>query len=655
MKSPLGSWWAEQYANRHAWAHRANEHFQSKLSADVRQRLMSEKAQEEAYVVVFGRTQVGKTTLILDLMGISDAALLRVSKVLRGGRDAGQSATATAMEYSQSGDDRWSLEESGVVRFFEGDADMASALCDLRQRMEAGALECPAPCRVAIPLGCFVGDMGQPSVRMLDLPGAGASGKREQSHVATLAQRYVPQADLILLVGRGDGLDFLKPEALELPGIEDWQLVPSRFRIVTTFSFTSQSVRDLVRSHSGRPSEAFFRNRLIEQIEKAVPLSEPAKLPRLFFPLEFGHSWQAMESSDSTFHALANNIIQSLKAQLHADIRTSTTPLARIRNAVLAHEVVSRIKEMRQKESLAARSALQTDQRRAEEEVSLLRKARNDAVDSAARLQKRLNQLEQPQLRASLGEPAAQPEYPFLRRLVPPGEPKPSVKDLQSLADLTKRRLIGEVVKMRPLEVEGDPGGERTSSSAMRRFWRNLPDIPASAQHRSVVDDAFSGLEKTLSSYRLDTYWRSSNHQQDIARLLEAEISARKALGRLWRKQWLTAGQRQLKELLRELQLCQSVAVDWEAKLKAGEAKASRIQNALDVLDRRCEEAQRRLDIDLIESRRFRQVLDEAYLDELRERRQAISAEPDPARRLMCLLSALQLPSSRQELARTTD
>lgn len=69
-------------------------------------------------MVVFGKTQVGKTTLLMDLMGVSPAAMERVSTALRGGRAHGHSATATTMEYRRSEDQRWGLRVHEVTRWF---------------------------------------------------------------------------------------------------------------------------------------------------------------------------------------------------------------------------------------------------------------------------------------------------------------------------------------------------------------------------------------------------------------------------------------------------------------------------------------------------------------------------------------------------------
>ncbi|MBR7358416.1 hypothetical protein G3W16_28760, partial [Klebsiella pneumoniae] len=83
---------------------------------------------------------VGKTTLLLDLMDIDLQQMATLSHVLRGGREAGKSSTATAMEYRRSTDQRWGLFVQSKTHWFASDDDMTEALAQLRKQMERGEL-----------------------------------------------------------------------------------------------------------------------------------------------------------------------------------------------------------------------------------------------------------------------------------------------------------------------------------------------------------------------------------------------------------------------------------------------------------------------------------------------------------------------------------
>ncbi|MDN2674855.1 hypothetical protein OX459_26000 [Janthinobacterium sp. SUN026] len=81
--------WAQHDQERLDWAFRAYTRFAESLSPEIRDRLASKDQQAEAYVVVFGKTQVGKTTLLMELMGVLATQMPRVARVLRGGARPG--------------------------------------------------------------------------------------------------------------------------------------------------------------------------------------------------------------------------------------------------------------------------------------------------------------------------------------------------------------------------------------------------------------------------------------------------------------------------------------------------------------------------------------------------------------------------------------
>ena len=124
--------WHALQEHQSDWAFRAYARLIKTLSKDVQEKLQLKEEVAEPYVVIFGKTQVGKTTLLLDLMGIDPAQLGRISQVMRGGREAGKSATATAMEYCRSANGRWGLTLRSKTRWFEAEADVTRALGRLR-------------------------------------------------------------------------------------------------------------------------------------------------------------------------------------------------------------------------------------------------------------------------------------------------------------------------------------------------------------------------------------------------------------------------------------------------------------------------------------------------------------------------------------------
>lgn len=651
--SSISNLWSSHHRRRHDWAHAASEAFQASLSPDVRQHMLHKRAQDEAYIVVFGSTQVGKTTLLLDLMGLSEESAAHVAEVLRGGREKGRSSTPTAMEYRRSPDDRWILRESGEPAYFNSAIEMTAALGNLRARMESGCLRQDKPVEVFIPISCFNPTADHPFVRMLDLPGGGAHGQAEQRHVEEMARRYVGLADLILLVGKSDRLDFLRADALTLPGIEDWQLAPSRFRIITTYSFTPQSIRDQVRLRDGRLDAAFFRQRLIEQIGKAVPLLEHSCRQELFFPLEFGHSWRGLQKRDPDFHAAASRIISDLKQELLSDIKAAATPLARIKNAVLAHEVVARVKDARARQVEGQLTTLQ--RRKVELEADLRSSSRilKSAQHAIMSLRSLLAKLSPAQIEADLSA--------YGLTAVLDDDPTPSVRSMREEIAKAKGALLHSAKSDRPGAAgkEGDPtSADRVDNAERQRFWQRLPLPPVDASDRRIVDLHFYSLVKKLDSYVLEKYVRtgqSSNYEQDKRALHRSFSAARSALNRHRRARWLAQANASIERLQEQLKhqdgLSSSIHLaidDLRSRIESIDAQHRKVKEK----DR---EKRAQLARDLEESRRFRQALDESYLARSRKLRAEVYSDRPGPLRLISLLAAIDMAHAREELSRITE
>lgn len=652
MTSEVVAQWRGHYKGRHAWAFQAYKDFMESLSADVRERLVDKDAQDEAYVVVFGKTQVGKTTLLLELMGVAASAMSRVSDVLRGGRGIGQSATATTMEYRRSTDTRWRLRQGNASPYFDRDAEMVSALAGLRRSMEAGLTQA-LPCEVWIPLDCFDAESDQPQVRMLDLPGDKPSNPVEQEHVEEMARRYVPLADLILLVGRGDDLSFLRPKALTLPGIEDWQIVPGRFRIITTYSFKAETVRKLIDAHPGELRVSTLRSRLIEQIGLFGTLGASARRPDRFFPLEFGKSWEETRKERHDLYRRVSPIIDEMKRQLLADIRSSTAPLARIKAAVQAHEVVSRVKEMRLGELRQQINQAAERHSREADAFALARQAAVSKKKNLAKLEQRLAWLDEHELSQHLEQ------FFLLHGNTSSEQPTTSVSDFIEKIAISKQSLKQRAAISRPYVAPGTKqvGTKIAPLQVRKRFWNQLSPNGSNAEIPVILEQAFSKLEDRLHSYSTDEYYPSlsDNYSKDLADLAACQERAERQILDACRQWWLVAAREKLRALRKEKQHLEADVVGWRCIVDAARARKAELTRDLQAIKRRCLTEEQRLDKDLAESRRFRQLLEARYLAELRQRRQHLDKQDNPSLRLIALLGAVHLGEARRELARATD
>lgn len=633
----LADRWGELDGEKLEWAFAAYRAFIASLSPEVGERLGRSEQQAEPYVVVFGKTQVGKTTLLLDLMGVLPEQLARISAVLRGGRRPGQSATATAMEYRRSPDRRWGLRgDDPAVCWYADDGDMRRALGALRAAMEARQLRVRAPCVAYLPCDCFDAAMVGPAVRMLDLPGDKPANAAEQEHVHQMARDHVPLADLILLVGRGDDLSFLQPGGLALPVIEDWQSAPRRFRIVTTFSFFAQTVRELVREETGPADAARYRHRLIEQISRSVELSDDARDVEHYFPLEFGQSMLDAGTQQPDFHARLAPMLAGLRQQLLDEIQAATTPLARLRSAVEAHVVIARIREQRLTRMREQAAQLENDLQRATRDQQQARQSSARASAACAARARQLAQLSPEQLQADLERMVDLRHQPQQ-----PGE------------YVSQFRMAIQAACSRLHTAAQDGGLSGPIPSERHGFWHALRPQVDAARVEQVLSDEFRPLRRRLSDYLIDAYvftGDGSDYRRDCRIFVSGVESACAELTGLLRADWLRAASARLREERLLLAQQQRQLRDWEALAAQTKTEVDVLTQALAAHARQRHAFEQQMDSDLAESRRFRHLLDQHFLHELQQRRQAICRDPQPATAFLALLATHQLSQVRQKV-----
>jgi hypothetical protein len=643
-KPTLTARWAQLSSGRIQWAFDAYDRFISGLGEEMRAHFPTGDARGDAYVVVFGRTQVGKTTLLLDLMGVSPQHAARVSKVLRGGRELGKSATATAMEYRRSPDNRWRLYWK-AEQVLDDDKAMEEALGKLRENMSSGQLVVDAPVKVSIPAHCFdAATDGTLHVRMLDLPGDNPRDDTEQKHVTDVAEKYVPNADLILLVGRADDLSFLNPDAMTLPRIQDWRIIPQRFRIVTTYSFTPDSQRKAAQSFDGPLDAKYFRQRLREQIETfGRPLPESEVPPDLLFPLEFGDSWANQAARGDGFHERVNPVVEQLKQQLRQAIKESATQYGRLRSAIQVHVTADNVKTGHLK---------QLDEALEEEQKKL---AELDVEH--AQVVKRLNQARRKvEQLVDVGGLAER----VLAAIAP---------DCQVIAEWAKKRgeqlrngldtnrqsfflqiarytseLITEAREYRPALLEDDE----------EIFWTDITreeEFDADPLRKSL-DGMFTTIKHTLSKYVFDEYFPSISDDFEVDKdVLRVEMAwaANNAVGWVV-EHWTKIANMRIERAELEKKLLEARISLGHLDLDEVARRAAAQREIVAARELERESFSARLDSEREASGSFRRHLDEAYLNALRERKREARTADTPSESLLLYLSAAQMGEERKNI-----
>jgi len=331
-------YWHSLYNNRFSWAERAYETFLSELDPELSKAFKREK---EISIVLFGPTQVGKTTLLLTLMGVSPAHFDQVATVLRGEQKKGCSATAMPTYYEISPDDHWYISETTGMGL--SDNDITASLSDLRSKVEGGHISNVdiEPYRIFIPQCYFNNIATDLRTRVLDLPGVMSENAHERELVTKISEKYVPTADLVLLVAKADDMSFLHPENISISEVADWVFAPNRFRLIFTHTFSSASFRDQFSNNLNSKDDvsSYFLEQLKTHIQN-VDINDEQ-----IYPLEYGLSYDGMKNSDGEYFEKVERITSGLFDRLRNDITKSGTKENRIRSALDVHVVADRKKK----------------------------------------------------------------------------------------------------------------------------------------------------------------------------------------------------------------------------------------------------------------------------------------------------------------------
>jgi IS1 family transposase len=629
--------WAALHSDHLTWAYRAYRRFIDALSDDVRSHFVANPA-HEPYVVVFGKSQVGKTTLVLELMGVQIEAQAQVGRVLRGGRPAGNSATATTMEYRRAPDDAWRIDEGAGVRVLADDDAMCAALADLRLRMTKRRLNAEHPVRVAIPAKYFDQNPNGLRTRMLDLPGDNPADALERAHVTEMAQRYVPHADLILLIGLGDQLSFLNPATLKLPGIEDWQYVPNRFRIITTYAYRPESVRNFVNGTRGTLKESDVTERLIEQLGTfGRTLSPDAVRLERFFPLEIGDSWEALLTEDTAFRHRVEPVIRSSKARLLKHIRGSATEAARFRNAIDVHMIAKRKRAVY---IAAARTAYQKLGSDIARTASTAKQATDCGKDAAAALADVRKVLAQ---RASAEKAvAAMPAFDAAGYIATHDWTKTNTASLFT--------HIGDVTELLGRHFLGTaPAGK-----AVRAFFgTSFPTLTSQlVKVRRIADDQFGTIITRLASHTLTEYYPrlSNSFATDTAQVRQDIHDAATKTARMARSLWRKHLDKRIDALQADEAEQDGLRAGFEKDAKRLWAKHARLTEEAAGLKANLKSALARLKRDTNAATRFEIMLDEEYLAELQQKQAHLAQADRPVDALLMLLSIADIGAERRKI-----
>lgn len=179
----------------------------------------SGKATKE--IMLYGPTQVGKTTLLMNMMGVLPQKQDALRKILRGGASTGNSATSTAVIYS-----KWDNSLFGLsTRSIDEDPpepepltenEFSEKIVELnrknRSAISSASHDYKGVFHYFIPANYFADAEEDNDVEFIDLPGFGEKNEIMRQQADMLISQYASRVDGAIIVAKANNLLKIKKE-----------------------------------------------------------------------------------------------------------------------------------------------------------------------------------------------------------------------------------------------------------------------------------------------------------------------------------------------------------------------------------------------------------------------------------------------------------
>lgn len=188
---------------------------------------------------VFGRSQVGKTTLIIETLGIKEEFKEQLELILRAGRPEGASSTSTAFLYQVSDASNFSLESNDlkIQKNNLSAEDAKKEIYNIRKKIENDKIIFQDIITILIPKNYV--EHSDTSIKLVDIPGVESKDRYEYNNLNNLIHKYVIHSSIILVVENVNNITDI--EKLRIPGIGSWTIFQRKAILVQTRGFTNES------------------------------------------------------------------------------------------------------------------------------------------------------------------------------------------------------------------------------------------------------------------------------------------------------------------------------------------------------------------------------------------------------------------------------
>lgn len=367
----------------YTWAKIAHKGFVKSLENDDLKKIYLESNDKNIFISVYGKPQVGKTSLILKIIGVKEEYYSELNNKLRGQRKLGNSSTATAFIYSKSSDNN-NYFNNEIVNL----NDLEIEIKNIRDKIESGNWERYEPINLQFSNEYFELDSRNINLTVLDLPGSEELSVQSQNNynfvqiIKKIHNQYIPASNIVLLFSRAEHI-VTDLGQLELPSGIEWEYYNDKFRIILTYSVSAQSVKKELQNISTLNKDTYlsiFRNE-IQRIENKGNkiLESNFKI----YPLEYANSWNELLINNPQLVSKTKNIIDDLICDLKNDIISNSTESAIFLNNM---KLYKGLKEHISKKNDNYEKTLESLSKQLEKEQDEIKKLENQIKRNGSRI-----------------------------------------------------------------------------------------------------------------------------------------------------------------------------------------------------------------------------------------------------------------------------
>ena len=255
--------WNQLFLKKEDWQCKTFEMIKSDLISVKNNRFVRyDNTKENHLVMIYGKSQVGKTTLILNMIGLKPDCFSEVYETLRAGVPRGNSSTSTAIIYAKSINEQYGCALSSMNAISSKDTQyydkkgMISHLEKIRQQVENNRVPQDNILFIYIPKNYFIQDSTADSISIMDMPGIESRNHKEDIHVQNLMTKYIPISSVCIIACRSNEIQSL--ETLVLPNHLEWKRMEHRFILVITHAYNDGTTKQYFRESPSERTNNFY-------------------------------------------------------------------------------------------------------------------------------------------------------------------------------------------------------------------------------------------------------------------------------------------------------------------------------------------------------------------------------------------------------------